>query len=591
MAREPPVELFWTPDQSQQQRYDLTNKTHQQSPTNSSNILGNDSPNQEKQHTKKSVDSIEPIARIDEATTEKIVTESPERGLQIRVSFQQIRGELTSGDYSPIEEVHLTEISRKMDAHIAGDKDSSVGELLTRKFQGKGLNRIQANLVGTQLQHQLNSAGLEGNLSHNHENSNGQRQEQYAIDDQGIETQPKVHDKKIGQSPTDQQINATPKAKEVVEVESSSHFSFGVQPTDTTPSNEGRQIIPGKPIKSDYTPTTNQFREQHTASRRPQDNTSKEMGTQSGKHTNSITGHNVVILSSGVAQMQLNAKGANKQCYDCKGTRHQGHMMQECTFRIRDDEFRRKKRNGSRKKNKNKGDQVQKGKDNKQTMPKEKEEEHNQNNRESKNQKQPDQQQEDGWQVQRKKNNKQQENKVQKIVWRPTSPQNRMTKEHHQKTTQQIGISTNSNQNSYANLDMQDQQKDDREEPDRNERTPPQGAQKRYESDPNQEALVTQKVNMVNNKSTCIDSTLLVPTNSSIVYVDCNVEVEGGMEGGSQENHTNLQEGVSKGGNLTHVLHEGVHIDLSLDPKASATPKAHQYSPRQQQPHQQIQTG
>ncbi|KAG5621267.1 hypothetical protein H5410_006485 [Solanum commersonii] len=49
---------------------------------------------------------------------------------------------------------------------------------------------------------------------------------------------------------------------------------------------------------------------------------------------------------------------------------------------------------------------------------------------------------------------------------------------------------------------------------------------------------------------------------------------------GSRENHTNLQEGVSKGGNLTYVLHEGVHTDLSLDPKASATPKAHQYSAR-----------
>ncbi|WMV32834.1 hypothetical protein MTR67_026219 [Solanum verrucosum] len=43
------------------------------------------------------------------------------------------------------------------------------------------------------------------------------------------------------------------------------------------------------------------------------------------------------------------------------------------------------------------------------------------------------------------------------------------------------------------------------------------------------------------------------------------------MDGGCQENPTNLQDGVSKGGNLSHVMHEGVHNDLSRDLRAHAT--------------------
>ncbi|KAH0652752.1 hypothetical protein KY289_030430 [Solanum tuberosum] len=50
-----------------------------------------------------------------------------------------------------------------------------------------------------------------------------------------------------------------------------------------------------------------------------------------------------------------------------------------------------------------------------------------------------------------------------------------------------------------------------------------------------------------------------------------NESVEGGMDGGCQEKPTNVQEGVSKGGCLTHVLHEGVHTDHRKDLRAPAT--------------------
>uniref|UniRef100_M1DLR1 Uncharacterized protein n=1 Tax=Solanum tuberosum TaxID=4113 RepID=M1DLR1_SOLTU len=163
MAREPPVGLFRPPDQSQSGCYDNSNKTHKESSTNSSNnsvnsrkrevissaisekeleetreiispqrntliqgkmVSGIDSPNQELQHTEKSLDSTEPIARIGEATLAKIQTESPEMCLQIRASSQRVHGESTSRDYSPNEDVHLTEISDQMDGRIVGNQNS-----------------------------------------------------------------------------------------------------------------------------------------------------------------------------------------------------------------------------------------------------------------------------------------------------------------------------------------------------------------------------------------------------------------------------------------------------------------------------------
>ncbi|KAH0639246.1 hypothetical protein KY285_035832 [Solanum tuberosum] len=54
-----------------------------------------------------------------------------------------------------------------------------------------------------------------------------------------------------------------------------------------------------------------------------------------------------------------------------------------------------------------------------------------------------------------------------------------------------------------------------------------------------------------NNKSTSIDSMLPIPINPNTSYPNDIVEVEGGMDGGSQEIHSNMQERVSKGGNLT----------------------------------------
>jgi len=160
-----------------------------------------------------------------------------------------------------------------------------------------------------------------------------------------------------------------------------------------------------------------------------------------------------------------------------------------------------------------------------------------------------------------------------------------MAKDYQQKTAQQTGMPINSHQNYYTNLDTEE----NKEGTTSNGRTPPQGIQTGQESKQNQHAKGNQNKNKEVTKDTCIDFMLPIPTNPNVMsHSIINVEVEGGMEGGCQENH--LQEGVTKVGNLTHVLHEVFHIEHSSDLRALATPKAQQSSPRQANEHQHEQT-
>ncbi|XP_049358057.1 uncharacterized protein LOC125822664 [Solanum verrucosum] len=257
-------------------------------------------------------------------------------------------------------------------------------------------------------------------------------------------------------------------------------------------------------------------------------------------------------------------------------------MIYECNFKITDEEFKQKKELEIEKKDKSKGEQMPKANDNKQTKARDYEDEQNQGSKEGRHQGQTVQQKEEEWQTQKRKNNKQHEEKNQKAVWRPTSPQNR-------KNIQPTGITNNSNHNSFTNLSMQEVQQEDREEPTRNMRTQTQAAKDRSVTDQNQATQALKKGNKMYTKSTGIDSMLPIPTTPNNVSIDCNEEVEGGMDGGCQDKHSNMQEGVSKWGNLTHVLHEGVHTDHSLDLRASATTIAQQYNTRQQQKLQQQQ--
>ncbi|KAG5605826.1 hypothetical protein H5410_027318 [Solanum commersonii] len=122
---------------------------------------------------------------------------------------------------------------------------------------------------------------------------------------------------------------------------------------------------------------------------------------------------------------------------------------------------------------------------------------------------------------------------------------------------------------------------EDSQEHNSNDGITPQGAQNRSKADHHQKAQVKQTGDNVNNKSTCIDLMLPNPTNSNILYLDDVVEVKRGMEGGCQEKQTNMQERVSKGGNLSYAMHEGTHIDHSSDYRTLAT-TSQQQSPTQQ---------
>jgi len=165
-----------------------------------------------------------------------------------------------------------------------------------------------------------------------------------------------------------------------------------------------------------------------------------------------------------------------------------------------------------------------------------------------------------------------------------------MSKEQPQITAQQTGTLTITNHNSFTNLDVQENKTENTQEHNSNEGTIPHGAQSRSKADHNQKEQVKQTVNKVHNKSTCIDSMLPIPTNPTSPNIYGVVEAEGGMDGGCQEKQTNMQEGVSKGGNLPHVMYEGTHTDHSSDSRTSATTTGQQQSPNHQQVQQQKQT-
>ncbi|KAH0712245.1 hypothetical protein KY289_008204 [Solanum tuberosum] len=975
MAREPPEVPFRPPDQSHQERLDKTDKTHPQSPSNSiSNSVnsrlneamniaisereldgirknistdfndvfyerlanGDDSPNQELQHTKKSVDSIIPIARTEDAISGQIAKESPERRLQIRAFSQQIRGDLSSGDYSPDEEVHLTAISSQMDARIAGGEDSGGGDELNKEFVGdmvQGSNssgkltpitNISFNLTQEQVQedtpakignlqsqqahkYQPESAAQgngsysnpKGTSPHNHEESNNQKQSPPGKNATTSGEQGKKQDQRAGQGQNDQLDSTRRQAVEVIDVESSSQFSFGVQAADTNPSKLVQQR-PGKEVPSNYAVDINHVQDQQRSRTRSQDNVSNEKGTQSGKLTDLNFEYNAANQSTSEKQVHLYAKGhqggsiiereqvnrdiqsqqkdeqyqgvetetvrqtrpynkgeysepnsyhnafpkisnnfekhtpqthknqhtnntnqstdettpnsppqnkkdqnsepapytvvqtmaarlrhnhaqhenpielvppkitskqglpaiiydmddfMTKLAVDCKYTligkfsstmpkmelirksftlqtqltggvniahynarhvfidleneldyntvwtqqrmtiegklmriqtwtptftpeeetpivpiwillpglpwhcfkkefitpllspigkvlyldtasikrtrasmakvkvqvdltkarpkhvwigldeddltigrwqtieyesippyceycKHQGHMVYECNFKIRDEEFKQRKELETEKKDKNKGEQLKRSNDSSQTKEKGKEEEQNQRNREASIQRQAVQQREEEWQTQKRKHNKQPEERVQKTIWRPTSPQKRMA-------VQQAGKSNNLSNNSFTNLNMQEAHTEGKEDHISNGRRQAQETQNRSVTGHNQTNQVTQNGNKEFSKSTGIDSMLPIPTPPNNVSIDCNDEVEGGLDGGCQEKHSNLQEGVSKGGNLTHVLHEGVHTDHSPDLRASATTTEQQHNTQQHQKLQQ----
>ncbi|KAH0650165.1 hypothetical protein KY284_030077 [Solanum tuberosum] len=84
-----------------------------------------ESPSIDLQHSKNPVDFTVPIDSNREAFFARDVNESPELRPQFRATSSQVRADSTSGDYSPHDEVQLTENPSKMDGGIAGGENSS----------------------------------------------------------------------------------------------------------------------------------------------------------------------------------------------------------------------------------------------------------------------------------------------------------------------------------------------------------------------------------------------------------------------------------------------------------------------------------
>uniref|UniRef100_M1DVR4 Endonuclease/exonuclease/phosphatase n=1 Tax=Solanum tuberosum TaxID=4113 RepID=M1DVR4_SOLTU len=299
---------------------------------------------------------------------------------------------------------------------------------------------------------------------------------------------------------------------------------------------------------------------------------------------------------------KIQYEGIPDYCHYCK---HQGHVDNVCTIKRRDEEFQRRKELEAEKKNKTKGEQ-EKGTNKNQVqdhgksaaqVPQQTEQREDCRLGETTTQVQIHQEQEVGdqeehWQIQRKKQNKNQEQSYPKTAWRPVSPQKKGTKNSKQQETQPSGIlPTILNQNNYINLEMQELQDTNTDEEGNSNRTVGQGHQTMQESDKdpsiinfNNNTPRKQVVTTEINNTPGIDSLIPTPNPQHTTDINAAEEADGGMEERIQETHTNLQEGVSKGGReLTHVLHEVETYDHRIDSRAPATPvstqrKADQYT-------------
>uniref|UniRef100_M1DBI7 Uncharacterized protein n=1 Tax=Solanum tuberosum TaxID=4113 RepID=M1DBI7_SOLTU len=177
------------------------------------------------------------------------------------------------------------------------------------------------------------------------------------------------------------------------------------------------------------------------------------------------------------------------------------------------------------------------------------------------------QHQEEQWQTQKRKSN----NQV------PT--QKGMQVETDQQFSKQPGMTSIPTYNTIVDLDMQEQtnsqvEKDNQQEGKNATLTLQVAPEPAPKSPTHSKVPINQQSNEQegqNRKTTGIDSVLSKSQNPFSILSDVADDVEGGMDGGCQEKPTNLQEGVSKGGNLTHVLHEVAHTDHRPDLRTSAT--------------------
>ncbi|KAK4731258.1 hypothetical protein R3W88_024246 [Solanum pinnatisectum] len=249
--------------------------------------------------------------------------------------------------------------------------------------------------------------------------------------------------------------------------------------------------------------------------------------------------------------------------------KHQGHIDSECTVKQREEEHKRRKEIEARKnqqntKNKENKEQQQ---DNLIVQEQKVESSHNKAVVMHQNRPTDQQQQEEQWQTQKRKSNNQ------------LPAQKGIQRETDQQISKQTGMISIPNYNTIIDLDMQEQT---------NSQVEAENQQAKKNATLNSQVasepvLKSTMHNMIpmdqqsnelegqNRKISGIDSVLPKSQNPFSILADFADEVEGGMDGGCQEKPTNLQEGMSKGGNLTHVLHKVAHTDHRPDLRTPAT--------------------
>ncbi|KAH0665195.1 hypothetical protein KY285_026401 [Solanum tuberosum] len=195
------------------------------------------------------------------------------------------------------EEVHLTNISINLvEEHNQEEiKASLINSTANQQIELEELNcRTEAEQHGT--------------YSQDHAGPNGKKQDQLLMEKQKINMRSKHGDTQMSPNQNDQHDNAGDTTLDVIEVESSSHFSFGVKPTDTLTSNEGQQRL-GK--TNNYTNEINydQMQEQQARTTNSQSKKSGEDDTQAGKASQANSSRDAVSLSSSENHLNANAKG------------------------------------------------------------------------------------------------------------------------------------------------------------------------------------------------------------------------------------------------------------------------------------------
>ncbi|TMW83795.1 hypothetical protein EJD97_000707 [Solanum chilense] len=205
---------------------------------------------------------------------------------------------------------------------------------------------------------------------------------------------------------------------------------------------------------------------------------------------------------------------------------------------------------------------------------------HKQDRHKQEEQGQQEEHQGDQWQTQKKRNHKNQDSVNSKSVWRPVTAPLQHTNNNQQ---QEQGITGNNIipiQNNFSYLEMQEKQdtqhteqqgfrkKANQEDHNTDEQWTDQPADNKQNKlqTPNKQAAEDNKC-----KKSGIDLSLPNPrTPNDFNAIDGHTdEVYGGMDGGCKEKTTNLQDGVTKGGNLPHAMHEGLDYDHRSDHRAS----------------------